>query len=105
MTNKKFPPPFEVRCNVWQPYWIEGKILINVYSGTTASINVKHQLYGGTLMRNEGLKFQRDRAQGLAAMLVLRKILNNVFSGTASPGEAKNCIYHPPSCLHTWCKL
>ncbi len=42
-----------------------------------------HQRYGGTVMWNEGLKFQRDRAQGLAAMLVLRKILNNVFSGTA----------------------
>ncbi len=45
------------------------KILNNVYSGTTVSINVKHQSYDGTGMWNEGLKFQLDRAQGLAAML------------------------------------
>jgi len=69
MTNKKFSPPFDVRRIVWQPYWIEGKILINVYSGTTASINVKLQLYDGTFMSNEVFKFQLDRPHGLAAML------------------------------------
>ena len=69
MRNKKFSSPFDVRHIVWQPSWIEGKILINVYSGTTVSINVKHQSYDATAMWNEGLKFQLDRAQGLAAML------------------------------------
>ena len=69
ITNEKFYPPFDVRHIVWQPYWIEGKILINVYSGTTASINVKLQFYDGTVMCNEGFKFQLDRPHGLAAML------------------------------------
>ncbi len=69
MTNKKFSPAFDVRHIVWQPYWIEGKILINVYSGTAASINVKLQSYDGTVMWNEGFKVQLDRPHGLAAML------------------------------------
>ena len=54
---------------VWQPCWIEGEILINVYSGTTASINVNLQSYDGALMWNEGFKFQLHRPHGLAAML------------------------------------
>ena len=54
---------------VWQPYWIEGKILNNVYSGTTASINVNLHSYDAAVMWNEGFEFQLDRPHGLAAKL------------------------------------
>ena len=54
---------------VWQPYWIEGKILINVYSGTATSINVKLQRDDAADIRNEVFKFQLDRPHVLAAML------------------------------------
>ena len=30
---------------VWQPYWIEEKLLNNVFSGTTSSIDMKLQNY------------------------------------------------------------
>ena len=69
MTNKKFSPSFDVQHILWQPYWIEGKILINVYSGTATSINVKLQKDDAAYMCNEGFKFQLDRPHGLAAML------------------------------------
>ena len=39
MTNKKFSPLL-MSDTVWQSYWTEGKILINVYSGIAASIYV-----------------------------------------------------------------
>ena len=58
MTNAS---PFDVRHIVWQPYWIEGKILINVFSGTATSINVKLQRDDAADMRNEVFKFQLDR--------------------------------------------
>ena len=57
MTNKKFPPPFDVGHMVWQPYWIEGKILNIVYSGTTASFNVKLERYDQGEMWNASLEF------------------------------------------------
>ena len=82
LLNKKFSPPFDVRHNVWKPYWIEGKILINAYSGTATSINVKLQRDDAADIQNEVFKFQLNRPHVLAAILDLRKILNNVFSGT-----------------------
>ena len=69
MTNKNFTLPFDVRHIVWQPYWIEGKILIDVYSGTATSINVKLQRDDAADIRNEVFKFQLDRPHVLAAML------------------------------------
>ena len=54
---------------VLQPYWIEGKILINVYSGTAESINMKLNSYDVAEMWNEDLKFQLERPHDLAAML------------------------------------
>ena len=55
---------------VWQPCWIEGKILNNIYSGTTASIYVKLQNYNLADMRNIGLKFQPNWPHGLAAKII-----------------------------------
>ena len=54
---------------VLQPYWTEGKILINVYSGTATSINVKVKRDDAADLWNEVFKFQLDRPHALAAML------------------------------------
>ena len=70
MMNKKFPTLFDIGHMVWQPYWIEGKILNNVYSGTTASFNVKLHNYDLAGMSNERFKFQPDQPQGLAAIII-----------------------------------
>ena len=69
MTNKKSSPPFDVQHIIWQPYWIEGKILINVYSGTAESINMKLHSYDEAVMWNDESKFQLNRPHGLAVML------------------------------------
>ena len=54
---------------VWQPYWIEEKILNNVYSGTAASFNVKLHNYDPADMWNVRFKFAPNRPQGLAARI------------------------------------
>jgi len=53
-----------------QPCWIEGEILINVYSGTAVSIYVKLQNYYLAHMWNIVLKFQPDRPHILAARII-----------------------------------
>ena len=70
MINKKFSTPFDVGHMVWQPYWIEGKILNNIYSGTAASIYAKLDNYNLADMQNIGLKFQPDRPRNLAARII-----------------------------------
>ena len=69
MTNKKFPSLFDLGHIVWQPYWIEGKILNNVYFGTAASIDVKLHNYDIADMGNVRFKFQLDQPHGLAIIL------------------------------------
>ena len=55
---------------VWQPYWIEGNILNNVYSGTAALINVSLHSYDVAFMWNACFKFQPDRLpHSVAAIL------------------------------------
>ena len=55
---------------VWQPYWIEGKILNNIYSGTTASMNVKLKNYNPAGMGTVSVKFQPNCPHGLAAIII-----------------------------------
>ena len=69
MMNKKFPPPFDAGHMVWQPNWIEGKILNNVCSGTAASFNVNLHIDDDAEMWNVSFKFQSDQPHGLAAVL------------------------------------
>ena len=70
MLNKNFPTVFDVSYIVWQPYWIEGKILNNVYSETTASINVRLHNYDQLDMWNGCFKFQPRQPQCLAGRII-----------------------------------
>ena len=67
--NKMFLTLFDIGQMVWQRYWIEGKILNNVDSGTATSINVKLHKFDLTDMVNVRFKFQPDRPHGSAAIL------------------------------------
>ena len=61
---------WNIRVMMEQSCWIEGEILINVYSGTAVSIYVKLQNYYLAHMWNIFFKFQPDRPHGLAARII-----------------------------------
>ena len=78
---------------VWQPYWIYRNTYKNLLSRTAEQIKGKRHRNVLQAMGVQVCSGIIDRLNGFGAILDWRKILNNVFFGTAELIDVKLHIY------------